>query len=429
MAPTLVSHQADTVSPSFLPANIHRAALKQRLKDIPQEPGVYRWLDTKGNVLYVGKAKNLRRRMRHYVGASAAKEGMRKRGLFEKMADLSITVTNTEMEALILEAHLIRSLRPRFNISLAKDSHYAFVKITMHDDFPTVLVTHRKELDGALYFGPFSNPYSQRRIVEILRSLFHVRTCTMSLSVNRQQALFDEPSTSSFPLDIVAKKKDRRLPCLDYHIEKCSGPCTGMLDPLQYRTHRIEGAISFLRGDSKPVLSKLIHRMKEAEDERKFERAEELSFVLRYLNRKKQRCLFPDAHDIDIDAIGTHLHRRTMHTVILQIRGGNIVNELHLTLEKVQSARDALSQFLVGYYDDVRDVPDRILLSTLPEDADLLESWCATKKGGHVRMEAPQEGIFHELVSLAERNAWQKTQLQKAKRRAKELIEDVEEKA
>jgi excinuclease ABC subunit C len=426
MAPTLISPLADSTSPSFLPANIHRAALKARLKDIPQEPGVYRWLDTKGNVLYVGKAKNLRRRMRHYVGASAAKEGMRKRGLFEKMADLSITVTNTEMEALILEAHLIRSLRPRFNISLAKDSHYAFVKITQQDDFPSVQVTHRKELDGALYFGPFSNPYAQRRMVEILRSLFHFRSCTMSLSVNAQRELFTQTSSNSFPLDIVAKKKDRRLPCLDYHIEKCSGPCTGMIDPAQYRAHRIEGVMSFLRGESKPVLTKLIQRMKEAEDEHKFERAEELSFVLRYLNRKKQRCLFPDAHDVDIDAIGTHLHRRTMHTVILQIRGGNIVNELHLAIEKVTNSRDALSQFLVGYYDDVRDVPDKLLLSALPEDADLLEHWCSARKGGRVRLDAPREGIFQEVVSLAERNAWQKTQLQKAKRKAKDLITEVD---
>jgi excinuclease ABC subunit C len=246
-----------------LPVNVHRASLKERLKDIPQGPGVYRWLDAKGNMLYVGKAKNLRRRMRHYTGAGAAKEGFRKRGLFEKMADLSITVTNTEMEALILETHLIRSLRPLFNIRLTKDSHYAFVKITMLDDFPSVQVVQRREQDGALYFGPYSDPYSQRRMVEILRKLYSFRTCRMSLSVSRQQDLFAEKDKPvSFPLDIVAAKKDRRLPCLDFHLEKCCAPCNGMILPDSYRELRIEGALSFLHGNAQQVLKRLITRLR-----------------------------------------------------------------------------------------------------------------------------------------------------------------------
>jgi excinuclease ABC subunit C len=397
--------------------NIHRGMLKKRMAGIPTGPGVYRWLDTNGNVLYVGKAKNLRRRMRTYLGTGALKEGFRKRGLFEKMADLTITVTNTELEALILETHLIRTLKPRYNIQLTKDTHYAFVKITVQDDFPSVQVVHTKESDAALYFGPYSNPYSQRRMVEILRTLYHFRTCRMSLRVNRQESLFADAKRATFPLEIVAKKIDRRLPCLDFHIEKCCGPCNGMIAPDHYRDMRIASVLSFLQGDRSEVLGKLIDRLKqEGEQERKFERAEDVSFALRYVqNMKKQASLGLGAQS-EMDAVGYRLYRRKLHVVVLQARGGNIINELYVCASGAGDAKAAFGQFLARYYDDVRDIPERILLSALPDDADILRAWLSVKKGSEVRICEADDDIERHIVDLAKRNAEQKSILQNAKR-------------
>jgi excinuclease ABC subunit C len=416
MTASIASPQALNVSPSPLHGNIHRDSLKRRMRDIPTGPGVYRWLDTKGSVLYVGKAKNLRRRMRSYLGAGAAREGFRKRGLFQKMADLSITVTNTELEALILETHLIRTLKPRYNIQLTRDTHYAFVKITQRDDFPSIQVVHAKDADGALYFGPYSNPYSQRRMVEILRGLFFFRTCRMSLSVNAQPDLFSAPKTASIPLEIVAKKKDRRLPCLDFHLEKCSGPCTGIVTPAQYRSKRIDGVSAFLQGDRSDVLSRLIERMKKSDTEKKFERAEEMRFVLGYLQKMRRQSLFWSKGGIETDAVGYRMYRRKMHLVILQVRGGNIINELYVCVGGVTDAKASLGQFLARYYDDVRDIPDEILLPCDVTDADILEVWLSSRKERPVRLLSSHQETHAELVALAVRNAEQKTSLQIAKR-------------
>jgi excinuclease ABC subunit C len=401
--------------------NIHRDALKRRVREIPEGPGVYRWLDSKGGILYVGKAKNLRRRMRTYLGGNTLKEGFRKRGLFEKMADLSITVTNTELEALVLETHLIRTLKPRYNIHLTKDTHYAFVKLTVSDDFPSVQVVHVKEPDGSLYFGPYSNPYAQRRMVGILRTLFAFRDCRMSLSVSRQESLFPQASglPVKLPLDIVTKKRDRRLPCLDFHLEKCAGPCTGMITPSVYRQRRTDPVLGFLRGERADVLRLLIERLKAEEIGRKFDRAEELHFVLRYIGQMKERTLFALNGAKDADAFGIALHRRKLHVAILQVRGGNLVNELSVCLERVSDAEAAFGQFLTRYYDDVRDIPEHVYLPRLPEDKDILEAWCSSLKGSSVSVQIPHAGAAQDLLCLAVRNAEQKTKLQIAKRRAK----------
>jgi excinuclease ABC subunit C len=418
MASRFTTSQASVILPSSADGNIHRASLKLRLRDIPTGPGVYRWLDSNGGVLYVGKAKNLRRRMRSYVGAGREREGFRKRGLFQKMADLSITVTNTELEALVLETHLIRTLKPRYNIQLTKDTHYAFVKVTQLDDFASVQVVHRKESDGAAYFGPYSNPYSQRRMVEILRGLYHFRTCRMSLFVTRQQNLFGAPAQAKIPLDITANKKDRRLPCLDYHLEKCSGPCTGMVLPENYRSARIAGVTDFLGGKRHEVLGRLIDRLKqEREPSKKFDRAEELSFVLRYVQKMKSQCLFPVPGSIETDAIGYCVYRRRMHVVVLQVRGGNLINELAVCVGGAGDAETCLSQFLARYYEDVRDIPDRILVPSALEDHDLLEAWLSSRKGTAVRLVVPRDGSQADLLALAQRNATQKNDLQITKRK------------
>jgi excinuclease ABC subunit C len=395
---------------------MHRSLLKKRMRDIPTGPGVYQWLDTKGNVLYVGKAKNLRRRMRQYLGQNTQREGFRKRGLFEKMADLSITLTNTELEALTLETHLIRKLKPHYNIQLTKDTHYAFLKLTRHDDFPSLQVVHVKQADGATYFGPYSNPYAQRRMAEILRKLYRFRTCGMTLHVSRQQKLFGALKEGKIPLEIIARKKDRRLPCLDYHIEKCIGPCTGLIEPSAYQKEHLNEAQSFLEGNRAPVLSRLIKGLKQSDIEKKFEKAEELNFVLRYTDRMKKQCLFPIPGSKSCDAFGYRLYRRKLHIVLLQVRGGNIVNELSLCVEGINEMEGALSQFLARYYEDTGDVPDSVLLQEPLEEAKALEQWLSTRKGTPVEILIPGAGKEAELVGLAYRNVQQKLSLQNAKR-------------
>lgn len=416
---------APSLSSSPWAGNAFRDVLKKRLREIPESPGVYRWLDAKGAILYVGKAKNLRRRMSTYLGAAAAKEGFRKRGLFQKMADLTVTVTNTELEALVLETHLIRTLKPRYNISLTKDTHYAFVKVTTADDFPSVHVVHQRVGDGALYFGPYSNPSSQRRMVEILRDLYRFRTCSMSLSVNRQPSLFPQGAKHRVPLDLVVRKRDRRLPCLDYHLRTCDGPCTATVDPASYRAQCTDPVVSFLRGDREVVLKGMIARLKEAPLRRKFERAEDLSFLLGYVGRSRRHALFALPGGKDADAVGFKTFRSTLHVVILQVRGGNLVNELSVRVRSPTDGADALSQFLARYYEDVSDVPDVVLLPCAIADAQPLWEWLGARKGKAVEVFSPAGGVERDLVDLAVRNARQKFDLLKTKRKAERLSSDI----
>jgi len=399
------------IHPGLVPASNPRiAALRSRVKKIPQEPGVYRWLNDVGDIIYVGKAKNLRQRLRSYLTPTPRVEHYRKRALLENMADLEVTYTSTEMEALILEMHLIRSIKPRYNVSLTRDSHYVFVRIGTHELFPSVQLVHHKQTDGALYLGPYTNPWTQQRTLELLRRIYRFRTCSMGINL-RNKTLFDEPTPLTIPLDLTLTHKDRRAPCLDYHIRMCSGPCTGDITPQDYYADCIENVISFYRGTTKPVLETLLKRLQQAVGEKKFERAAEMRDMLSYLEQMtmQSKMFDPNAKSIDALGIATGLPMGA----VLQMRGGSIVNEERIALSGLSENVAALTaEILPQYYANPDDIPDTILVPALPEDDELIRTWLSTTAKKHVTLTVPRKGEWKRLLTLAQTNARRKAETQ-----------------
>lgn len=377
-------------------------SLRARVRVMPQEPGVYRWKDERGEIIYVGKAKNLRQRLRSYVARKPKVEHFRKRALLERMHDLEVTFTSTEMEALILEMHLIRSLKPRYNVSMTRESHYVFVRISERETFPSVSIVHKKVTDDATYLGPFTNPWTQRRTLELLRMLYGFRTCTMGMEPAARTLFDDRPLT--IPLELTFGKRDRRTPCLDYHIKRCIGPCTGDIEPERYRTECIEPVIRFYKGDTSDAAGKMIERMRGATGDQKFERAQDVSDLLSYLDQTKMQKRIFDIHAKSIDVFGFSVDKTRCS--VLQSRGGSIAREERLTLEGgTADSDDLLADVLMQFYADTDDVPDSILIPSIPSEAPMLRSWLTQKARHTVSLTAPSRGDGKRLLQLARTNA------------------------
>lgn len=391
------------MQPSLRPApNPRMERLRARVRAMPQEPGVYRWIDDRGEIIYVGKAKNLRQRLRSYVAPTPRVEHYRKRALLENMADLDVTFCSTEMEALMLEMHLIRSLKPRYNVSLARESHYVYVRVGDGETFPSITLTHARARDGARYYGPYADPWSQRRTLEILRSVYGFRTCSMRIDVPAP-ALFEERPLS-IPLQLTISKADRRAPCLDYHIRQCSGPCTGDFLPADYRRDCIDPAVAYYEGRPEHVLAALTTRMDEAVRHKLFERAADTRDALGHLEEMSRRRKLFDPHAKRIDAFG--FARGMTSGTVLQVRGGNLANEERLSLSGSEhDGSAAIAQILTQFYASSDDIPDVIALPAPPENLPLINGWLSKEADHAVKIAVPKRGELHRLTRLAATNA------------------------
>lgn len=381
--------------------------LRLLVRASPQAPGVYRWLDADGKLLYVGKAKNLRKRLQSYLRASTRLDTVRGRDLRDRMAGLELTVTDTELEALVLEMHLIRSLKPRYNVLLTRDEHYVYVRISA-ETFPLVEVTEQKLSDGARYFGPFTNVRSQRSMLRLLRTLYPFRTCTMGMEIDARQELFAEPKPATLPLDLVFTRKDRRTPCLDWHIKQCAGPCTGEMTPEDYKAQCIDGVVAFYEGNRSAALEELLVRMRAESGERKFERAWELRSALWFIESSELQRKFFDPDGISADVLGTGDADGMLQIVLLRVRGGKIVGERTQRVERGGDPDGTATQFLVQHYDALpADTPDVLVLPPDYAERDLLRAWFSGRKR-RIALDTPKRGIKQRLYDLARRNAGQK---------------------
>jgi excinuclease ABC subunit C len=392
------------IMPTLRPSpNSRIVKLRERVRSMPHEPGVYRWIDAKGEIIYVGKAKNLKQRLRSYVTPTPRVEHFRKRALLENMADLDVTFTSTEMEALILETHLIRTLKPRYNVSLTREKHFVYIRFGLNEIFPSVRIVHRKERDGATYIGPYSNPWTQNQTLELLRGLYPFRDCSMGIMMHDPE-LFSQNSPRSIPLELTFSRPDRRTPCLDYHIKRCLGPCTGDILPEDYQQRCIDDVLSFYRGDTKPVLETLLNRMQEAAGERKFERAGELRDILSHLEQMKLQSKLFDPNAQSIDAFG--FSKDLKEGAVLQARGGNLANEERISLSgSHKSLSSTLNQILPQFYAAGDDIPDVIAIPSQPDDFNLLKQWLCTEAQREIKIVVPKKGELKRLVELAALNA------------------------
>lgn len=353
-------------------------AVAAKLPHLPESPGVYLWKDADGKVLYVGKAKRLRSRVRSYF-ASEHVESPKTRGLVRHVHDLETIVVPTEAHALILEANLIKEYRPRFNIALRDDKSYPYIKVTLNEPYPRVFVTRRLQSDGARYFGPYTDVGQMRRALAVVKRIFTVRSCN-----------YDMP---------------RELPeraCLDFSIGRCKAPCIGNQSVEDYRA-MIDEVVVFLDGKTDEVVRRINARMEQAAENLDFERAAELRDALKHLERMQEPTIVVELEGGDRDVVGYARDGDDACVAILRIRSGKLLARDHRFLENVEGADDAdvLAAFLArSYLGASEERAGELLVPFDFPDRELLED--ALER---TRVLVPQRGSRRQLVDLAEQNA------------------------
>ncbi len=359
-------------------------AFDLKLKNLPKSPGIYMFRDDKGRILYIGKAKNLRNRVRTYFQQSADHPERIAR-MVGQVVDFDLMVVDSEVEALILEANLVHEHKPHYNVNLKDDKHFPYIKITTQDAFPRVMVVRRIEKDAATYFGPYTNARGMRRTIAFLSQLFKIRTCNYVL-----------PPAEGKQISV----------CFDYHIKRCGGPCEGLVSQEQYR-EGIEGVIMVLRGKSRALIDRLTERMRAAAFSERFEDAAELRDQIAAIQSVmiKQKVDVGDLVDRDMVAIAREGSDAV--AVVMQIREGVLIGRQDFQLSAPVGHDDeaVLQTFLTQYYNHQPNLPDELFLPFGFEEIDLFEEWLRTQRGTRVRVVLPQIGDKSKLVELTGRNA------------------------
>ena len=351
--------------------------VEEKLKLLPDSPGVYIMKNEAGKVIYVGKAVVLKNRVRQYFQSNKG-HSPKVRVMVSKIADFETILTGSEMEALILECNLIKKYRPRYNISLKDDKTYPYVKVTLAEKYPRVMITRRIMKDGARYFGPYTQVGAVHESLKLLRRLFPMRTC---------------------------KHMDVDRPCLEYHIKRCVAPCTGEVNPEEYKK-MVDAVCLFLEGRTEIVEKRLEEQMMDAAENLRFEEAARLRDQLHAVQKvaEKQRIVTGSG---DQDAIGMSRSEIGVCVQIFFIRSGKMIGREHFLLSgsEEESNSDVLSAFLKQYYHRAAFIPHEILLPMEVPEQQVIGEWLTEKKGSKVYVEVPQRGTKHDIVMMAENNA------------------------
>src|SRR4051812_16984314 len=351
--------------------------LQRKLDTLPEGPGVYLWKDAAGDVLYVGKAKRLRNRVRSYF-ATDFPTSPKNRLLQRLIADVETIVVPSEAQSLILENNLIKEYRPRFNVRLKDDKSYPSIAVTLGDAFPRVLVTRRRDIPGARYYGPYTDVGQLRRTLAIIRRLYTVRSC---------------------PDDLPNERRER--PCLDYHIGRCRAPCVGWQNEADYR-RMVADVVDFLEGRTGDVRQKVRDAMLAASAREDYERAKEMRDALRWLERLEEPASVEVIGTGDADVIGYARDGDDAVGVLIRVRDGAVVGREHRFLEGLEEEQDGavLSAFLVRYYVPAEDRVRRVVIPFPPDDWDALRELLPDADWS-----VPQRGTAHRWLELADHNA------------------------
>jgi excinuclease ABC subunit C len=354
--------------------------LEDKLARVPDQPGVYLYRDGKQQVLYVGKAASLKSRVRSYFQESRPRDP-KTDALVRQVRDLEYIVTDNELEALMLEANLVRKHRPRYNIILRDDKHYPFLKLTTNEPFPRLVVARRVQRDGAQYYGPFYPATAMRETLRLTRQLFPLRTCSITIDGSLER------------------------PCIQYAIHRCNAPCTGWETREGY-ARTVQDVMHFLEGRDEELARRLTKEMEEAAAELKFERASVLRDQIQSLNKVRERQKIISTDDVDQDVVGVVRQGSDACVELFFVRKGRLVGQEPFFFDRVAGWSDGeiLSAFVRQFYGKtVPPAPEILLSEELPE-AELTAEWLATLGGG-VQMLAPQRGAKRQFVAMAEANA------------------------
>jgi len=393
----------DEVMPKKENTNPHLPELRKRVADAPQEPGVYRWMDSEGTILYIGKAKNLRNRLKSYV-QDAKDLGPWKDSLVRHIADVDTTVTNSELEALILETNLIKEVRPKYNVMMKDDKNYVYIRISVEDPYPSVEVTRTMTKDGAKYFGPFLTAYETRRLLDMLQDVFNYRENAKALEQLNKAARKGD-------VESVINEK----PSLDYQIGQSCGVAIGKISREEY-IDRINNVLQFLKGDRRTVMEHAKVLMAEAAEKKQFERAASLRDTILFVDSLNEKQMVSDTTGENSDFIGVAVESGKAQVVLLKERGGKMIGEMSFVLAgQPDTTVQALSEFIPQYYSAQSELPDRIVIAEELEEKTLLEEWLSKEHGRKVEIRVPERGKKSQLLTLAEKNAEGKLKQQAAK--------------
>jgi excinuclease ABC subunit C len=363
---------------------MNKDELNTRLADVPRQPGVYLFKDSKDRIIYIGKAKVLRNRLRSYF-SSIEPADPRLVALRAKIADFEVLVTDNEIEALILEANLVKQHRPKYNVNLKDDKHYPYLKLTADDDFPRLIVTRRVRDDGARYFGPYANASSMWRTQRMLVRLFRLRTCNYQIP--------------------HPKGKQHKV-CLQYHIKHCPGPCEELISADEYGKE-VDRVARFLQGKSAGLVEELNQEMHQLAAREEFEEAARVRDQISAIESVTEKQKVDVARKVDQDVIALARSGTDMTAVVLQIREGLLIGRQHhhLQVDVGESNSNVAAAFFKQYYLDATFVPPEIFSSVEIDDRTLIGKWLTRKRGKSVMLRSPERGDKARLVEMAETNA------------------------
>jgi len=360
------------------------SVLESKIKNLPNNPGVYQFKNDKGKVIYIGKAINLKNRVRSYF--LAGNQSAKTAALVSKTHDLELIATDNEIEALVLENNLIKELKPRYNVNLRDDKSYPFIKVT-NEPYPRIYPTRRLVRDGSKYFGPYTSVQSMKASLRMINQLFKIRSCKLIIN---QEA--------------IDKKKFKV--CLDYHIKKCDGPCEGLISEKDYGD-MVGEVVKALKGKTDDLIDDLNVKMKHLVDTLEFEKAAELRDRLEQLKiiSSKQKFVSDDFEDRDI--ISLAYEAKDSACSVFNIRNGKLVGkkQLRLSIEEGEELDNIYSAAIKYYYTDFVDIPKEIVVEVEPLDTEILTEWLSLKANRKIKLIIPQRGNLKSLVKMCSENA------------------------
>ncbi len=357
--------------------------IQEELKKLPDQPGVYIMHDKTDAIIYIGKAKSLTKRVHQYFQPSHD-EGIKKRQMVEHIEYFEYIITDSELEALVLECNLIKEHCPKYNTMLRDDKTYPYIKVTVGETFPRVMFSRQMKKDRSRYFGPYTSAGAVKDTIDLINKIYGLRTCNRKL-----------------PRDIGLDRA-----CLNYHIHKCDAPCQGYITPEEYN-NKVSGVLEFLNGNYTPVIKMLTEKMEQASEELEFEKAAEYRNLLSSVKQvaQKQKITNADGEDKDIIALANDDTDAVVQ--VFFIRGGKLIgrDHFHVRVGTEQSEDNILNNFVKQFYSGTPFIPREIMLQKKIEDMEILEQWLSEKRGRKVIIRVPQKGMKEKLVELAKKNA------------------------
>ena len=357
--------------------------IQEELKKLPDQPGVYIMHDNRDAIIYIGKAVSLRKRVHQYFQPSHD-EGIKKAQMVRQIARFEYIITDSELEALVLECNLIKEHRPKYNTMLRDDKTYPYIRVTLGEDFPRVLFSRQQKKDKSRYFGPYTSAGAVKDTIEMINKLYQLRTCNRNLP----------------------KDTGKERPCLNYHIHQCDAPCQGYISKEEYR-EKVDAALEFLNGNYTSIIKSLEEKMLQASEDMEFEKAIEYRELLGSVKQiaQKQKITHTNGEDKDIIALAKDDNDAVVQ--VFFIRGGKLIGRDHfyMRIGTEDHRTQILTTFIKQFYSGTPFIPREVILPQDIEEREMLENWLAERRGGKVYIRIPQKGVKEKLVELAQKNA------------------------